>query len=91
LISLAKLAVVKVMTAAAPISPDYITQSLEEWLPDASAAGIISVFDVGTILPPEEAGYELYNEGAVDLSRPPKRTLGQGTHHNAAMATPGRF
>jgi hypothetical protein len=39
---------VKVMTAAAPISPDYIAQSLQEWLPNASAAGITSVFDVGT-------------------------------------------
>jgi hypothetical protein len=56
-ISLAKPAMVKVMTAAAPISPDYIAQSLEEWLPNASATGITSVFDGGTILLPEEAGY----------------------------------
>jgi hypothetical protein len=56
------------MTAAAPISPDHIAQSLEEWLPDASAAGITSVFDVGTIVLPEEAGY-MDLAGAADLSR----------------------
>jgi predicted amidohydrolase YtcJ len=75
---------VKVMTTAAPISPDYIAQSLEEWLPNASAAGITSVFDAGIILLPEEAGYQLY----MDLERRgklPFRVVGTYYHNNPAV------
>jgi predicted amidohydrolase YtcJ len=51
--------IAKVMTAVAPFSVDYITQSLEQWLPKASAAGITSVFDAGLVLVPDEVGFQL--------------------------------
>ncbi|MGU3502875.1 amidohydrolase [Mycobacterium sp. C31M] len=40
-------AVLSLVNAIDPISPEGMQQMLEEWLPSASAAGITSVFDAG--------------------------------------------
>lgn len=53
-------AMFQVMNAVGPFTGHFIRQSLEEWLPKASAAGITSVFDAGTILLPEEQAYQIY-------------------------------
>ena len=50
---------VQVLMAAAPFTFDYIAQSVEEWLPKASAAGITSLFDAGLQVVPEDAGFGL--------------------------------
>lgn len=77
-------AMFKVLNAAAPFSISYIAESLEEWLPKASAAGITSLFDAGLQLLPEEAGFQLYQ----DLERKgklPFRVVGSTYHNNPAI------
>lgn len=71
----------KVLNAAGPFTTRYIAESLEEWLPKASAAGITSVFDAGLQVLPEEAGFQLYQ----DLERKgtlPFRVVGSTYHNN---------
>lgn len=55
-------AIFTVIMAIAPYTPEYIQESLIEWMPKASAAGITSVFDAGLILLPEDDGFEIYTE-----------------------------
>ena len=55
-------AIFTVMMAIAPYTPDYIEAALADWLPQASAAGITSLFDAGIILIPEQDGFEIYSE-----------------------------
>lgn len=53
-------AALQVLGRIAPFTTKYIADSLEEWLPKASAAGITSIFDAGMVLLPEETGFQLY-------------------------------
>jgi predicted amidohydrolase YtcJ len=55
-------AVFAVLMPIAPYTAEYIQESVTEWMPKASAAGITSVFDAGVILLPEEEGFEIYAE-----------------------------
>lgn len=55
-------AIFTVLMAIAPYTPEYIFQSVAEWMPKASAAGITSAFDAGLILVPEDDGFEVYAE-----------------------------
>ena len=67
-----------------PFTTSYIAESLEEWLPKASAAGITSLFDAGMNLLPEEAGFQIYQ----DLERKgklPFRVVGSTYHNNPAI------
>jgi predicted amidohydrolase YtcJ len=76
--------IAQVMAAVAPFSSDYIAQSLEQWLPQASAAGITSVFDAGLVLVPDEMGFQLY----MDLERREKlpfRVVGTYYHKDPAV------
>ncbi len=77
-------AMLGVLNAVAPFTPDYVAESLEEWLPKASAAGITSLLDAGMALLPEEAGYEIY----MDLERRgrlPFRVVGTSMQNNPAV------
>lgn len=73
-----------VLNAAAPFTNKYLMESLEEWLPKASAAGITTVFDAGMQVLPEVAGFQLYQ----DLERRgklPFRVVGSTYHNNPAI------
>ena len=77
-------AMFQVLNAVSPFTTRYIAESLEQWLPKASAAGITSVFDAGLLVLPEETGYELYQ----DLERKgklPFRVVGSTYHNNPAI------
>lgn len=74
-------ALMQVLAAAAPVTFDFIAESLQDWLPKASAAGITTVFDAGMQILSEEAGYGLY----ADLERQgrlPFRVIGSCYHNN---------
>jgi predicted amidohydrolase YtcJ len=74
----------KVLNAVAPFTANYIAESLEEWLPKASAAGITGIFDAGILLLPDEAAFQLYQ----DLERNgklPFRVVGSTYHNNPAV------
>ncbi|CCD89648.1 putative amidohydrolase 3 precursor [Bradyrhizobium sp. ORS 285] len=72
------------LNAAAPFTSKFITESLEAWLPKASAAGITTVFDAGMQILPEAAGFQLYQdlEGRGKLSF---RVIGSTYHNNPAV------
>ena len=75
---------VQVMQAAAPLTFDYIAESLEQWLPKASAAGITSVFDAGLIIAPAEAGFQLYTD-LEEQGKLPFRVVGTYYHNDPAI------
>ena len=50
-----------VNNAVEPFSADYVAESLAEWLPKASAAGITTVFDAGMQVVPEMEGFAIYD------------------------------
>ena len=50
------------MLALGGFTPQFITGSLEEWLPKASAAGITSLFDAGMAIVDEEKGFGIYKD-----------------------------
>jgi predicted amidohydrolase YtcJ len=77
-------AIFSVLMAIAPYTPEFIFQSVAEWMPKASAAGITSAFDAGLILLPEEDGFEIYAE----LERQgllPIRLIGSFYHFDPAI------
>lgn len=77
-------AMLVVLNAAAPFTSRYIADSVEEWLPKASAAGITTVFDAGMQVVPEIAGFQLYQ----DLERRgklPVRVIGSTYHNDPAV------
>lgn len=77
-------AMFRVLNTVAPFTTSYIAQSLEEWLPKASAAGITSLFDAGMTILPEATGFQLYQ----DLERKgklPFRVVGSTYHNNPAI------
>jgi predicted amidohydrolase YtcJ len=77
-------AMFKVLNAVAPFTTGFVAESLEDWLPKASAAGITSIFDAGMLLLPDEVGFQLYQ----DLERKgklPFRVVGSTYHNNPAI------
>ncbi|WP_257167058.1 amidohydrolase [Bradyrhizobium sp. SRS-191] len=77
-------AMLVVLNAAAPFTSRYITESVEAWLPRASAAGITTVFDAGMQVVPEVVGFQLYQ----DLERRgklPFRVVGSTYHNDPAV------
>lgn len=73
-----------VLNNVAPFTPDYVAESLEEWLPKASAAGITCVFDAGMALLPEEKGFPLYM-ALEKKGKLPFRVAGSYLHKNPAV------
>lgn len=55
-------AVQKIVASVAPFSRAFIVESLEEWLPKASAAGITTVFDAGMAVVSADDGFTIYEE-----------------------------
>lgn len=55
-------ALVHVLNAAMPFTNEYIADSLDEWLPKASAAGITSLFEAGVQIVPNELAYDYYQD-----------------------------
>jgi predicted amidohydrolase YtcJ len=74
----------KVIMAVAPFTSDFIAQSLGEWLPKASAAGITSVFDAGMVLVPSEMGFQIY-ENLEQQGKLPFRVVGTYYHNDPAV------
>lgn len=72
------------LNAIGPFTAEYVGQSLEEWLPKASAAGITAVFDAGMALLPEEKGFQLY--AALERrGKLPFRVVGSYYHNNPVI------
>ena len=74
-------AILQVLAKAMPFTPDYIAESLDEWLPKASAAGITSLFDAGLQIVPDDVGFRYY----TDLAKAgalPFRVVGSYYHVN---------
>jgi predicted amidohydrolase YtcJ len=77
-------AMFEVINAVSPFTSDYVAQSLEEWLPKVSAAGITSVFDAGMVILPEPVGFQVY----MNLERKgklPFRVVGSTYQNNPAV------
>lgn len=67
-----------------PFTPEYIAQSLEEWLPRAAGAGVTCLFDAGMALLPEEKGFALYST-LERQGKLPFRVVGSYMHKNPAV------
>ena len=74
-------AMMMVNNAVEPFSADYVADSLAEWLPKASEAGITTLFDAGMQIVPETEGFAIYDrlerEGKL-----PFRVIGSYYHNN---------
>ncbi len=74
----------QVNNAIEPFSADYVAESLAQWLPSASAAGITTLFDAGMQIVPETEGFAIYQrlerEGKL-----PFRVVGSYYHNNPAI------
>ncbi|MQT11314.1 amidohydrolase [Segnochrobactrum spirostomi] len=68
-------AVQRIVASVAPFSHAFIVESLEEWLPKASAAGITTVFDAGMAVVAADDGFAIY-EGLEAQGRLPFRVVG---------------
>ncbi len=77
-------AMLVILNAAAPFTTKYIAESLEEWLPQASAAGITSLYDAGMQAVPEEVGFQLYQE-LERRGKLPFRVIGSTYHNDPAV------
>ncbi|HET7881461.1 MAG TPA: amidohydrolase [Acetobacteraceae bacterium] len=77
-------AIVQVNNAIEPFSSDYVAQSLAEWLPAASAAGITTVFDAGMQIVPDTEGFAIYGRLERD-GKLPFRVIGSHYHNNPAV------
>lgn len=72
-------AIMKVMQAAAPITPELVSASLAEWLPTASAEGITSMFDGGMRIVSDKDGMAIY-EGLEKAKKLPCRIVACHTY-----------
>ena len=72
------------LNAIAPFSRDYIAESLREWLPRASAAGITGLFNAGMQVLPETEGFGIYQELERE-GKLPFRVIGSYYHNNPAI------
>jgi predicted amidohydrolase YtcJ len=73
-------AMIMVNNAIEPFSPDYVAQGLEEWLPDASAAGITTLYDAGIQILPDAEGFGIYARLERD-GKLPFRVVGSYYHN----------
>ncbi|KPF96726.1 amidohydrolase [Rhodopseudomonas sp. AAP120] len=77
-------AMIVILNAAAPFTGTYLAQSLGDWLPKASAAGITTVFDAGMQVLPEAAGFQLYQD-FEQRGLLPFRVVGSTYHNDPAI------
>jgi predicted amidohydrolase YtcJ len=77
-------AIIQVNNAIEPFSRDYVAESLEKWLPNASSAGITTVFDAGMQLVPDMEGFAMYAKLERD-GKLPFRVVGSYYHNNLAI------
>ncbi|WP_296707324.1 amidohydrolase [Rhodoblastus sp.] len=77
-------AIIQVNNAIEPFSANYVAESLAEWLPRASAAGITTVFDAGMQILPETEGFNIYAKAERD-GKLPFRVIGSYYHNNPAI------
>lgn len=77
-------AMIQILNQVAPFTTSYLAESLEEWLPKASAAGITSIFDAGMSLLPEETGFQIY-QALERQGKLPFRVVGSTYHNNPAI------
>ena len=75
---------IQTINAIEPFSRDYVAESLAEWLPRASAAGITTVFDAGMQVVPEAEGFAIYQELERE-GKLPLRVIGTYYHNNPAI------
>ena len=74
----------QVSNAIEPFTPERVAQSLAEWLPQASAAGITTVFDAGMQVVREETGFAIYQQFERE-GRLPLRVVGSYYHNDPAI------
>jgi predicted amidohydrolase YtcJ len=74
----------QVSNAIEPFTPERVAQALTEWLPQASAAGITTVFDAGMQVVPEATGFGIYQE-LERAGRLPFRVVGSYYHNDPAI------
>jgi predicted amidohydrolase YtcJ len=77
-------AIIRINNAIEPFSADYVAESLAEWLPQASAAGITTVFDAGMQIVPDMEGFAIY-ERLERRGKLPFRVIGAHYHNNPAV------
>ena len=77
-------AIVQVNNAIEPFDPSYVAESLANWLPAASAAGITTLFDAGMQIVPDLEGFAIYNRLERE-GRLPFRVVGCTYHNNPAV------
>ncbi|WP_246161776.1 amidohydrolase [Segnochrobactrum spirostomi] len=77
-------AVVRVNNAIEPFNAEYVAESLVEWLPAASAAGITTLFDAGMQVIPDTEGFEIYSR-LERAGRLPFRVVGCHYYNNPAV------
>lgn len=74
----------QVSHAIEPFTPASVAQALTEWLPQASAAGITTVFDAGMQVVPEATGFGIYQQLERE-GRLPFRVVGSYYHNDPAI------
>jgi len=79
-------AIVRVNNAVEPFSVDYVAESLAQWLPRASAAGITTLFDAGMQIVPDAEGFAIYDR-LERSGRLPFRVIG-AHYHNSPTVDP---
>lgn len=77
-------AIVQVNNAVQPFSKDFVAESLGEWLPKASAAGITTLFDAGMQILPDKEGFDIYRNAERE-GKLPLRVVGSYYHNNPAI------
>lgn len=77
-------AIFRVVNEVEPFSAEYVAESLAEWLPKASQAGITTVFDAGMQVVPEMEGFAIYTR-LERAGRLPFRVIGSYYHNNPAV------
>jgi len=77
-------AIIQVNNAIEPFSTDYVAESLAEWLPQASRAGITTVFDAGMQIVPDTEGFAIYQR-LERQGKLPFRVIGSYYHNNPAV------
>ena len=77
-------AMMTVNNAVEPFDGSYVAESLAEWLPKASQAGITTVFDAGMQVVPEAEGFAIY-ERLEREGKLPFRVIGSYYHNKPAI------
>ena len=74
----------KVNNAIEPFSAEYVAESLAQWLPAASAAGITTLFDAGMQIVPDTEGFAIYDKLERE-GKLPFRVIGSHYYNNPAV------